>query len=287
MFLQIRLKTWLVAALVGVAMGATTLASANPAVAQEQATQPRRQVTLSEGQLQGREAEDARLLDQAFETMQSGGYSALERLAPRLRRALERAPESYPVLRVEGSVIRVRGDLQDAIMLGALAMTANQGPDSPAAYEISTTPNVYPLISLLLGSLAVERGRYDEALRVMDKGLSIQPGYWMLLNERIVALQGLGRHDQALAAADAALSSGDIMVQSNAGMFHRKRGGSLIELNRLDDAEAAYTAALELDADDRVAQAQLEYIRQVRAGAPRNQMAIVRSQGETSQSPNP
>lgn len=256
------------------ALASLSLLIATPTLAQSASAPDMPEISVTFGNLHGAEAEDARLLEQAMQAMQTSGYSALERLAPRLRRALDRAPSDYPAARLEGNVIHVRGDTEEAILISTMVMAANRRPDAPRHYEVSITPNVYPLISLLLGALAVEKGQYDEALRVMDRGRAIQPGYPLLEGERIVALQGLGRHEDAIAAANAALESGNALVFFDPGLLLRRRGTSEIELNRLDEAEASYTEALEADEEDAISRAQLDYIRQLRAGGPRRQLVF-------------
>ena len=44
----------------------------------------------------------------------------------------------------------------------------------------------------------------------------------------------------------------------------RGEGASLIDLNRLGDAEAAFLRSLELETSNQVAQQELDYIRQLR-----------------------
>ncbi|WP_312185297.1 tetratricopeptide repeat protein [Brevundimonas vesicularis] len=89
----------------------------------------------------------------------------------------------------------------------------------------------------------------------------------MLLVEKAAALQGLGRWDDALVLADAALADDDMEMPLHRGPFHRRRGFSLIELGRLDEAKAAYEAALKIDSDDANAKRELEYIAELKGGA--------------------
>lgn len=56
------------------------------------------QISIGGGRLTAAEAEDLALYDEAMGDFQARGFSGLEANLPKLRRALERAPEHYPVV---------------------------------------------------------------------------------------------------------------------------------------------------------------------------------------------
>lgn len=249
---------------------AGVLALVLPGAAMAQAPDgPGSQIVLGGGgPLPAAEAEALAVHDAAMEAFQRRGFAGLNSHLPGLRRALERAPASYPVIEQAGDTWIVRSnDMADGLMLAMMATVAAQGSSPDAQVNVSTQPNVYPMIALLLGSAAVERHEYREAITWLDRGLAMQPLDRFVLTERIAALHGLRRWDEALSAADAALASGDLLIATHPASLHRKRGFSLVELNRLDEAQAAYEESLKTEPDNAAALGELEYIRGLRRGA--------------------
>ncbi|WP_395942631.1 tetratricopeptide repeat protein [Brevundimonas sp.] len=214
------------------------------------------------------EKRDHDLFVRANTDFQRRGHAALARHLPALRQALDRMPADYgQVANGDGqSIVRVSDPGDVLIMLVSFAAAHEKG-EQPAG-SATALPNVYGDITMMLASEAVEARRYEEAVAYLDRTLKVQPQNWMLLSEKAAALQGLARWEEALALADDALASSDLLMALHRGPFHRRRGFSLIELGRLDEAKAAYEAALELDPEDANARRELEYIAQLKAGAP-------------------
>ena len=233
------------------------------------------QINIGGGRLTAAEAEDLALYDEAMGDFQARGFSGLEANLPKLRRALERAPEHYPVVEQSGDRWIVRAeDTADALMLSIMATAAANKASPGGQPRVDTQRNVYPLIALVLGSMEVERRNYQGGIDYLDRGLALQPMNWMLLSEKLSALHGLGRWEDALKAADDALASGDLLISTHADHFHRKRGFALIELGRLDEALAAYEESLKSDPDNPVARQEIDYIRGLQAGAPATEPEI-------------
>jgi tetratricopeptide (TPR) repeat protein len=143
--------------------------------------------------------------------------------------------------------------------------------------RVAAVANPYPMMSLLLGSYYNETGRPDDALRVMDLGLStfavsgdMHVGeHWpSLVFERGAALVTLKRWPEVLSGYDDALKAVPDMDAGMKARFQRGRGFALTELGRLDEAEAAYTESLKLDPSSDRARHELAYIAGLRAGAP-------------------
>jgi len=258
----------------GAAVVAGILALALPGGATAQTPlpdQPGSQIVIGGGGdgLSAAETEDLAAYQAAAEAFQRRGFAGLNSYQARLRRAINRAPASYPAIEQAGDTWIVRSnDLGEGLMLSVMASAAAQNAAAPGArVNVSTQPNVYPMIALLLGSAAVERHKYSEALDLLDRGLAMQPLHWQLLAERISALYGLQRWEEGLKAADEALASGDMLIGMHAAPFHRKRGFGLVELGRLDEAQAAYEESLKDEPDNTTALGELEYIRGLRRGA--------------------
>lgn len=250
--------------------GVLLLALPGAAAAQTAAERPGSQIIIGGGggSLSATEARDLAIYEAAVEAFQRRGFAGLNGHLRKLRQAMNRAPASYPVMEQTGDAWIVRSnDMAEGLMLSILATAAAQGSSSDAQVNVVTQPNVYPMIALLLGSAAVERRDYQEALDWLDRGLALQPLHWQVLTERISALHGLQRWDEALKAADEALASGDMLIAMNSAPLHRKRGFSLVELGRLDEAQAAYEESLKAEPDNAAALGELEYIRGLRRGA--------------------
>ena len=261
------------------AIKAGTLQEARPTVT----------VNIVSGDLAGQEKRDFDLLERAMRDMQARGYAGMDRHLPALRRAMERAPAIYPHTEKRAAndwIVRTLDIAETMVMATVLQASAVEAGASNVT--VRQQPNVYPLIALMLGSEAVERGRLDEAIAVLDQGLARQPDDWVLIKEKASALQAAGRNEEALSLATEALASDSIRITLNAGALHRSRGFSLIELKRLSEARAAYDEALKLDPEDRSAKAQLAYIDGLEAGRPPVAPVIVRPlPGEAEKPANP
>lgn len=250
--------------------GVLALALPGAAVAQTPTPdQPGSQIVIGGGgALPAAEAEDLAAYDTAMAAFQQRGFAGLNPHMGKLRRAMNRAPAAYPMVEQVGDTWIVRtNDMADGLMLSIMATSEAQKASPDAQVNVWTQPNVYPMIALLLGSAAVERHDYREALTWLDRGLALQPTERLVLTERIAALQGLRRWDDALKAADEALASGDMLITLHPASLHRKRGFSLVELGRLEEAKAAYEESLRTEPDNATALGELEYIRGLRRGA--------------------
>lgn len=126
-------------------------------------------------------------------------------------------------------------------------------------------PRLYLSMGLMVGSYYVEMHQNEKALAALDKGLIYSPTDPTVLGEKGVALQGMRRFEEALAAYEAGIAAGEGEPQDQARL-HRGRGVVLIDLKRLDDAEAALKTSLELQPGHPVALNELKYIAEIRAG---------------------
>ncbi len=257
----------------GIALGALLLASA----AQAGTTPPQNgsdgaNIVIGGARLPRAEGQAQSAYEAAMRAYSRGSYPALRPHLERLRRALDNAPKTYPTIEHAGRgrwIVRA-DDMGEAILRSAMASQMAEEAEPGVRATVDTGPNVYPAIALLLGSEAVERHAYDEAIAVLDKGLALQPDYLPLSAEKMGAIQGQRRWADALAVGDAALQASGLegfMGSPGVGLVQRRRGFSLVELNRLDEAQAAYEASLKSDPDSEVAKGELEYIAKLRAGA--------------------
>lgn len=154
-----------------------------------------------------------------------------------------------------------------------VALTAAAADKNAAGWQTVAVNNPYPLISLYLGSYYNEIGKPQEALRVLDKGLTLFAVQGMalgahrplLISERGAALASLKRWPDALADYDEGLAI-EGLKDSDRARLYRGRGFALTELGRLDEAAQAYRDSLKLDPDNKIALGELDYIAKLRSG---------------------
>lgn len=94
------------------------------------------------------------------------------------------------------------------------------------------------------GNRLFDDGDPEAALREYEAALDLVPRDPTLLNNRGVALNSLGRHEEALATYDR-LPNLDSKDAATAATWHN-RGMTLAQLSRFDEAVAAYNRALEI-----------------------------------------
>ena len=205
------------------------------------------------------EAADADVVEKAFAAASEAEFDAL---VPALRTALARAPSVYPRIERRGDTVIVRGNSgQEGLFLAGLIA----GEKKPV--QVNVEFNIYGLAAFVLGAAEVGRKRPIEALAFLDKGLALQPDNLMLVTEKGMALTLLQRHAEALVLFDAAIADNSPQYDdSGLARLLRARGFSLIELDRLDEAEAAYRSSLKLEPDHGGALAELKYIVARRSG---------------------
>jgi tetratricopeptide (TPR) repeat protein len=219
------------------------------------------------------EAADQRTVDAALTSFTHGGFSALERHLPLLERVLANAPECHPQIeRRDGEVIVRTSNNQDFMIISAAIGAAAQ--ELGQRTSIRMGPNPYADASLVLASYAVEQRRYADALPWLDRGLALQPSNASLIMEKATALAGLRRFDEAHALLQGALDSREMALTLDRARFLRVNGIVLIDLERLDDAEAMLNESIRLQPNNPVARQELEYIAQLRAGADRRNFTI-------------
>lgn len=223
-------------------------------------------ISLGRGAVAEQEAADLAVADAAMSDMQKSGYRGLKAHLPKLKEALGHAPSSYPAMEQldNGDYIVRAEDMTDALMLSAFA-AAIPG-EKKKKRNVVQRSNVYPMIAMMLGSNAVEIRDFAEAHVWLDRGLALQPDNWSLLAEKASAYVGQGKWNEALAIADKALASEDMLLQMHSDAFLRKRGFALVELGRLDEAQKAYEDALKANPDDATSKNELKYIEGLRQG---------------------
>lgn len=214
---------------------------------------------------------DAKVLESAFTDFGKGGFAALAPHVPALREALGHAPAIYPRVVTRGKEMiihvddRMTGRSDSALFL--IGAAAGQKGVAGGGATATTVDNVYPIIALILGSYANEMKQYEEALGYLDRGHAMQPEDPLVVLERASALNALHRQAEAAASLKAYLESGDTLLAFHRASVMRNLGVALIDLDRLDEAEAMLKDSIKADSDNPIARQELEYIKKLRAGA--------------------
>lgn len=209
------------------------------------------------------------LLKLVNDDLQKGGLQALQPRVAEIEKALAEAQTGIIKIDDEHGIVLVDGLAET---LTAMAAASEAGKQGHGVHQVEALPNPYPMLSFYLGAYYNEVGRFEDAIRVFDRGLSLYFAPTMTLgqsaplifNEKAYALTALKRWDDVLALCDEALKLEDAAPENRARSF-RNRGYALVELGRFDEAEEAYREALKVLPGDPKSLGELEYIRRLRA----------------------
>jgi tetratricopeptide (TPR) repeat protein len=229
--------------------------------------------------LDRQEAKDRKVVEKA---LRATSAAQMEAMVPDLRKVVDNAPPAWPMIeRAPGlTVVRLNDPANNLMVLlvaAGAAEAAEKANGGQAGGRVETALNTYGLAAFLLGSRAIEMRQPEEALAWLDRGLAFQPDNLRLVNEKGAALLLQRRFADALALYDAQPPQDALAKAAEPDVearLLRARGFVLIELVRLDEAEAAYKAALALEPDHGGAKAELAYIRKLRAGGPKQAVEI-------------
>ncbi len=209
-----------------------------------------------------------------------GGFAAIQAQSPALQALLDHAPAHRPDKTCDGSDIVYVSSTEEA--LTAMLMAAGR-PHGETGRTVAMSTGPYPTAALLLGSLDVETGRYEQALVYLRRGLELAPTEPQLTTEAANTLSHLGRSQEALAIVDRTLSGDPALPPEQRARLLRSKGYSLGELKRYDEAESAYRESLKLQPGHVGAQNELIYLARMKAGAaPTTSLLITSDKAATT-----
>ncbi len=147
-----------------------------------------------------------------------------------------------------------------------MATAASAGQDAVAIAP--TWSDAYYMKAFAL----IDLGRIADAERALESALALSPSNSQYLAEMGYILQLKREYESSLAKySEAEEAAGTYsppeQEKAETGRALRGQGYALIELGRLDEAEALYRRSLATDPDDRVSENELRYIEQARASA--------------------
>lgn len=126
------------------------------------------------------------------------------------------------------------------------AAQARDFPRAAALAEAALAAGIEHPMVLNLAALKCEQdGRFEDALKVLERAIAIAPQDLGARNAKGLVLTRLERYAEALATFDEVVA-----MQPGFAGAHCARGASLESLGRLKDAEAAYRHALELQPEN-------------------------------------
>ncbi len=220
------------------------------------------------------EAADARKVDQAIATLRQGDLQTAERL---LREVVANTPPDYVNAFEQDGALVVKFWDQEEFIYHVLRQK-ERGQERDVIWR----ENAYPRAHYYMGFLEVERGRPEQALQWMDAGQKLEPQQPHFRLEKGKALSSLGDFQGALALYSETLAMGDAISPLDRAAALRGQGFQLIELNRLDEAEACFLNSLELDPTSEVALGELGYIAHLRGGGAIAPSETVKTGGQSS-----
>lgn len=209
------------------------------------------------------EAADAALIDRAVPLMQARDHAGLAAIRPEVDAALAHAPDLPSLPEQCGNTIVVySGDPR------AIAAVRDRIGSDPrfAGVGIQLRAGLpYATLGFVAGWIAYEQGDLDGASKAYQKGLLNDPGNANLASEYSYTLARLGRAAEALTFIDAFLAGHPGIDSAMTAQLLRRRGYALTELDRYDDALAAYGDSLRLEPANTVATSEIAYINRKKA----------------------
>ena len=201
------------------------------------------------------EQHDAERVDQAIEHIEDGDVSLAYEL---LSDVATRAPATYTYQYEAGDTLCVKF-WDNREFMHYVTWQQAQGQSR----NVTWVKSAYPRACYYLGYLEIEAGRYDDALRFLEFGRSLEPTNPALAIEQAHALASVGRYWEALRLYDQVQTLGPHVRGDHIARALRGKGYVLVELGALGSAEKCYRKSLDHEPESEVAANELEYISSV------------------------
>jgi len=203
------------------------------------------------------EALDAKKVDKAIELILGGDLPAAHNL---LEEIVKNTPKDYLHKYEENGKLFIKfWDLAEFMRYVDIYKEEHD-------VSIIWVLNAYPRAYYLLGCLSVQQKNYDEAIKYLEVGNSLEPNNPTILLETAVAYSALGDHEKALSLYERVPELGPLVTEDEKARALRGQGVHLIDLGQLEAAEEALRESLKYDPDNRIAHGELEYIADLRSG---------------------
>jgi tetratricopeptide (TPR) repeat protein len=127
----------------------------------------------------------------------------------------------------------------------------------------------------LLGFTALEAKDYVEANADIDRALALEPDHPTVLNEKATMLQQQRKLDEAIAYNRKVVESQRCVTTQALSRAWRSQGVSLIDLGKLDEADAALGEALKVDPGNPNTLNELTYLERMRGKNPPQSPTVI------------
>lgn len=205
------------------------------------------------------EALDARRVDEAVQAICAKDYSSAEQLL--LAVCANTPPDYVNMWQGEDGGIVVKFWDEPAFL-----HYVSWPPPSGCGHDVRWMPNAYPRAHYFLGFVYVAVSRPADALGVLERGRELEPSNPHFNFEIAQALLRSGQAENAMAFYDAVSEVGPHVSAAKLAVAKRGRGTALIDLKRLDEAQAAFRESLEHEPESALALNELIYIEQLKMG---------------------
>jgi tetratricopeptide (TPR) repeat protein len=205
------------------------------------------------------EKHDAERLDQALGALMAGD---VRRAEPLLHAIIANTPDDYVTRYTTDAGLHIKFWDRNAFIH---FVTWHQSRGT-ADQTITWIGNAYPRAHYYLGFLYVKLKQFDRAIEFLNRGMALEPTNPKFVCEKAQALVQSGRRREALELFDTLADVNENVSAHDVAIARRGRGFALVELGRLDEAEAAFHSSLELEPGNPVAQNELDYIAHLRSG---------------------
>jgi hypothetical protein len=246
-------------------IAALTFCAATPAAADPPAKPPQIEQAPSSLADSATLSHDSKIVRELIAAVSTGGFDIVATHRAELEGMLAHAPTPFSQTEEHDGIVYLRAvSPEECVAIMVFVVAAQHGKHR----AVTCVDNPYPTAALLLGSFLDEVHRPVEGLAMLDRGLGFDPRYPILVTEKGASLNMMHRSAEALAVYKSGLADIPDLDTWQRGQMLRGEGYALVELNRLDEAEAAYKESLKVDPNHGFALKELQFINSVRAGAP-------------------
>jgi tetratricopeptide (TPR) repeat protein len=135
--------------------------------------------------------------------------------------------------------------------------------------------NSYSQAFYVLGYIANEEGDAPGAIQYLDKALTLEPNNPIIISERAAGMLDGTKLEEKLALFERALDKNNCISDSDKARTLRGKGVTLIDMERLDEAEKALYESLKFDPKNAIAINELDYIDKLRNGAQKQKLQLI------------
>jgi tetratricopeptide (TPR) repeat protein len=202
------------------------------------------------------ETGDAEKVSRASDAISEGDLQTARSL---LEEVIANAPSEYVYRYEDGDRVFIKFWDRDEFLQFVAQMPDAEREKKKIVWIASAYPRAY----FLLAFIEVEQGNHEEAMRLIEASLRLEPDQTLCLCELGVIYSSLGRYEEAVACYDRAIEARPYAPDSVKAMALRGKGIQLIELGNLELARMCLEASLEYDPSSKLAINELLYIARI------------------------